>query len=123
MSVGGRILGHEKNYLPDPKNAILFIGYQSAGSLGREIQEGNKNVKIDNAAVPVKAEIYTVDGYSSHMDSDHLLEFVSNTADRVKKVFVVMGETKSALYLVQKIRDNLGVDAVHPKQGEVVEIP
>lgn len=122
MSVGGRILDHEKHYLPDPKNAILFIGYQAAGSLGRMIQQGEKHIMIDGKKIPVKAEIMTVDGYSSHMDSDHLVEFVESTADRVKKVFVVMGESKSSLYLAQKLRDNLEVDAVHPEVGQCFEI-
>jgi metallo-beta-lactamase family protein len=122
MSVGGRILDHEKHYLSDPKNAILFIGYQAAGSLGRMIQQGEKHITIDAKKVPVSAEILTVSGYSSHMDSDHLLEFVENTAERVKKVFVVMGESKASLFLVQKLRDNLDVDAIHPKVGECFEI-
>jgi metallo-beta-lactamase family protein len=122
MSVGGRILDHERHYLPDPKNAILFIGYQAAGSLGRMIQQGEKHITIDGKKVPVSAEILTVNGYSSHMDSDHLVEFVESTAERVKKVFVVMGESKSSLFLVQKLRDNLGVDAVHPEVNECFEI-
>jgi metallo-beta-lactamase family protein len=122
MSVGGRILGHEKIYLRDPKNAILFIGYQASGSVGRAILERNKTVKIDGEIVPVKAEVLIVNGYSSHMDSDNLLELVSNTAKRVKKVFVVMGEEKSALFLVQKIRDNLGVEAIHPETDAVFEL-
>ena len=122
MSVGGRILDHEKHYLSDPKNAILFIGYQAAGSLGRMIQQGEKHIMIDAKKVPVSAEILTVNGYSSHMDSDHLVEFVESTAERVKKVFVVMGESKSSLFLVQKLRDNLDVDAVHPEVGECFEV-
>ncbi|HMP67512.1 MAG TPA: MBL fold metallo-hydrolase [Candidatus Paceibacterota bacterium] len=118
MSTGGRILYHEKEYLPDPKNAILFIGYQVPGSIGRAIEEGTRDVKIDGQMLPIKAQIHTVSGYSSHMDSDNLVEFVSKTADRVKKVFVVMGEPKSAMFLTQKLRDNLNVNAIHPKEGE-----
>ncbi|HMO78977.1 MAG TPA: MBL fold metallo-hydrolase [Candidatus Paceibacterota bacterium] len=118
MSTGGRILYHEKEYLPDPKNAILFIGYQVPGSIGRAIEEGIGQVKIENQIVPIKAQIYTVSGYSSHKDSDNLVDFVSNTAKRVKKVFVVMGEPKSAMFLAQKLRDNLDVDAIHPREGD-----
>ncbi|MFT5179948.1 MAG: metallo-beta-lactamase family protein [Candidatus Paceibacteria bacterium] len=122
MSEGGRVLKHEEHYLPDPKNAILFIGYQVAGSLGRAIKDGMKKVRIGGNDVPINAEIITIDGYSSHKDSDHLLEFVYNTAETLKKVFVVMGESKSSLFLVQKLRDNLDIDAVHPEEGEVVEL-
>lgn len=120
MSTAGRVLGHERVYLPDPKNAILFIGYQAAGSIGRAIEDGSNEIKIDGKKVPIKAQIETVSGYSSHKDSDGLVNFVADTVERVKKVYVVMGEPKSALSLVQKLRDNLDVDAVHPREGDSV---
>ncbi|TAK58221.1 MBL fold metallo-hydrolase [Patescibacteria group bacterium] len=120
MSNGGRITHHEMRYLPDPKSTILFVGYQSAGTLGREIQSGVKNITIQGSKIKVRATIDTIYGYSSHKDSDHLVEFVSTTKDRVQKVFVVMGETKSALFLVQRLRDYLGVNAVHPELNESV---
>ena len=120
MSNGGRITHHEMRYLPDPKSTILFVGYQSAGTLGREIQSGVKKITIQGSKVPVRATVDTIYGYSSHKDSDHLVEFVSNTKDTVQKVFVVMGETKSALFLVQRLRDYLGVNAVHPELNESV---
>jgi metallo-beta-lactamase family protein len=120
MSNGGRITHHEMRYLPDPKSTLLFVGYQSAGTLGREIQSGVKNINIQGSKVPVRAKVETIYGYSSHKDSDHLIEFVSTTKDKVKKVFVVMGETKSALFLVQRLRDYLGVNAVHPELNESV---
>lgn len=120
MSVGGRIMEHERRYLADPKNAILFIGYQVPGTLGRAIKEGNKTVKIDNKQVSIKAEIDVVDGYSSHKDSDNLLDFVLDNEGIAEKVFVVMGESKSAMYLTQRIRDNSTIDAIHPHEGEKI---
>jgi metallo-beta-lactamase family protein len=122
MSVGGRVTSHEKKYLPDPNNALLFIGYQVTGSLGRRIKDGEKKVKIAGTDVSINAEIVTVDGYSSHKDSDGLLEFVYDSAETLKNTFVVMGEPKSSLFLVQKIRDNLGIEATHPKEGESFEL-
>ena len=118
MSNGGRILSHEKKYLSDQNSALLLSGFQVAGSMGRMIQDGVREVVIDNERIPVRASIINLQGFSSHKDSDNLLDFVSNTADTVKKVFVVMGEPKSALFLVQKIRDCLDVDAVAPNIGE-----
>ena len=120
MSSGGRIQHHELHYLNDPNNTIVFIGYQAVGTLGRQIQEGAKEVVISGSTVPVRAYIEQIDGYSSHKDSDHLIEFVEKTAATVKKVFVVMGETKTSLFLVQRLRDYLGVHAVHPEEGDVV---
>lgn len=122
MSSGGRIQHHELNYLSDPNNTIVFIGYQAVGTLGRTIQEGAKEVQIFGNMTPVRARIEVIDGYSSHKDSDHLIEFVEKTEATVRKVFVVMGETKSSLFLVQRLRDYLGVHAVHPEEGDIVAL-
>ncbi len=122
MSTGGRILHHERSYLPDPKSTLLLVGYQSVGTLGRLLQEGAKRVKIFGEEIEVKAQVANIQGYSGHKDSDHLLDFVHQTGDTVKKVFVVMGEPKSALFLVQRIRDYLGLNAAAPVPGESAEL-
>lgn len=122
MSNGGRIIHHEKNYLPGKDNTILLTGYQSVGTLGRLIQEGVKKLKIQNEEIPLRAHVEMISGYSGHKDSDHLLQFVEGTADKVKKVFIVMGEPKSALFLGQKIRDNLGLETYIPQGGETITI-
>jgi metallo-beta-lactamase family protein len=121
MSNGGRIVHHERRYLSDPKSALLLIGYQAAGSLGRHLQEGAETVKIAGETIPVKAKIENISGYSSHPDTNELFDIVHDTADTLKKVFVVQGEAKRSLFFVQKIRDCLGVDAVAPKFGETHE--
>lgn len=120
MSIGGRVVHHEKAYLPDPNNTILLTGYQSVGSPGRLIQEGVKRVKIAGEYVNVRAHVVTIFGYSGHKDSDALINFVADDAERIKKVFVVMGEPKSALFLVQKLKDNLGLNAVAPERDETI---
>lgn len=122
MSTGGRILHHERRYLSDPKSTLLLVGYQQVGSLGRLIQDGAKVVKIMGEEIPVNAKVEVIYGYSSHKDSDHLLNFVGDSADSLEKVFLAMGEPKSALFLAQRIRDYLGIDARVPKAGEKVEI-
>lgn len=122
MSTGGRIVHHERHYLPDSNNTLLLTGYQAVGTPGRLIQEGLKTVRITGEDVAVKAHIATILGYSGHKDSDGLLGFVEDMQDKVKKVFVVMGEPISEMFLVQKLRDNLGIDAYAPEQGETVTI-
>jgi len=122
MSSGGRIVHHEVHYLPDPNNTILLTGYQSVGSPGRLIQEGVKTVHISGEDVVVRARVVVISGYSGHKDSDNLLNFVENTRDTLQKVFVVMGEPKSSMFLVQKIRDNLGIEAYSPELGDVVSL-
>ncbi len=122
MSSGGRVVHHEKQYLPDPNNTLLLTGYQSVGTMGRLISEGVKTVRISGEDVSVRAHIRNISGYSGHKDSDALLNFVQDTQDTLKKVFVVMGEPKSALFFVQKLRDNLAIDAYAPDRGDSVSI-
>ncbi len=120
MSTGGRIVHHERHYLPDPNNTLLLTGYQSVGTPGRLIEEGLKTVRITGEEVPVRAHIVKISGYSGHKDSDGLLNFVEDMQDTVQKVFVVMGEPKSEMFLAQKLKDNLGINAVVPEQGSSV---
>lgn len=120
MSTGGRIVHHERHYLPDPNNTILLMGYQAVGTPGRLIQEGVRTIRITGEDVPIRSRVVTILGYSGHKDSDGLINFVEDTAETLKKVFVVMGEPKSSMFLVQKLRDNLGIEAYSPDRGESV---
>lgn len=124
MSNGGRIINHELEHLSDPNAIILLVGYQSAGTLGRQIKDGAKEVNIHGNKVKVRAEIKSIEGYSSHKDSDGLMSFVEKVgeAGKLKQIFVVMGEPKSSLFLVQKIKDNLELDATYPEFGKSFEL-
>jgi len=118
MSNGGRILHHEKHYLTDPKNALLLMGYQSAGSLGRALSDGVKQVNILGEKIAVRAAVMTLTGYSAHRDRDGLMAFVNQTADSLQCVYVAMGEPQASLFLAQRLRDYLGLEAVAPRAAE-----
>ncbi len=120
MSQGGRIIHHEKEYLPDPKSIILFVGYQVKGSLGRRIIDGEKMVKILREDVPVRAKPVTIHGYSAHADQRQLLDWLSPMRQGLKKVFVVQGEEDQSTPLARKIEDELAVSAEIPSLGETV---
>ncbi|MFH1161675.1 MAG: MBL fold metallo-hydrolase [Candidatus Jorgensenbacteria bacterium] len=122
MSQGGRILHHEVRYLPDPKSAILFIGYQAEGSLGRKILEGADMVKILGQEVDVRCKVKQISGYSAHADQPQLLEWLQPMRLSAKRVFVVQGEETEELLLAQKIRDELAMEAVVPEAGEMVTL-
>ena len=123
MSEGGRVVNHEANYLSDPKATIILVGFQSVGSLGRAIQDGRKEIEIyinhKKEKVKIRAKIENIMGFSSHKDSEHLLEFVEqvNTSP-LKKVFVIMGEPKASLFLSQRIHDYLDIEAIYPEEGK-----
>lgn len=118
MSTAGRILFHEERFLPDEKATILFIGFQAPGTLGRQIQEGLKEVIIHDKQIPVRAKVETILGFSAHAGSDQLVDFVAGSQKSLKKVFVAMGELKASIFLAQRIHDELGVEAIVPKRGE-----
>lgn len=122
MCNGGRILHHLRRYLPDSKSTLLLVSFQAAGSLGRQLTEGAKLVRISGEDVLVEAEIEEIEEYSSHPDSKGLFNFVKNSDNTLKKVFVTHGELKSGLFFVQRIRDYLGIDAIAPKFGDSYEI-
>jgi len=124
MSNGGRIIHHEKDHVGDINATILLVGYQALGTLGRRLEDGAKKVNIHGEEITVKAQILKIEGYSSHKDSDHLTELVdiASQSGSLKKVFTLMGEPKAALFLVQRIKNEVGVDAKLPDYGESVEL-
>ena len=124
MSMGGRILHHEMRYLPDPNSAILFIGYQVVGSLGRRILNGEKEVRIFGEKIAVNCQIRAIGGYSAHADQAMLLKWIASagSSGNLKKVFVVQGEEDSSAILAEKTKTDLKIDAVVPSQGESFEL-
>ena len=120
MMQGGRILHHARHYLSDKSSMILFIGYKAAGSIGRRIIDGERKVNIFGDLITVNAEVRSIRGYSAHADTNQLLDFIQNDAETLERVFVVQGEPAASLFLSQRARDYLGVDAHAPRQGEIV---
>ena len=126
MSHAGRIRHHEKHYLSDPNATLLIVGYQALGTLGRQLEEGAKHVQIFDDSVAVRATLAKIEGYSAHKDGEGLLDFVDDAIEKgkskIQKVFIALGEPKASLFLAQRLRDYLDVDAVVPSPGETVEI-
>ncbi|HXV27092.1 MAG TPA: MBL fold metallo-hydrolase [Candidatus Paceibacterota bacterium] len=124
MSTGGRILHHERRYLPDPGSTILFIGYQVSGSLGRRIRDKEPVVRIMGEDVPVKCHVYSLGAYSAHADQDGLVEYCRNAGQggTLKRVFVVQGEDEGVTALAGRIAKELGTEAVIPEAGQTIEL-
>lgn len=122
MSNGGRILHHEERYLGDEKTTIIMVGYQSINTLGRRIVDGQKEILIHRRPVKVRARVVNIHGFSAHKDSDNLVDFLSETKDTLKKVFVVLGEPKSAFFLGQRIHEEYELPVSIPEKDEVVEL-
>jgi len=124
MSHGGRIREHEKRFLGDSKTTLLLVGYQTVGSIGRLLQDGAREVVIDGVRVKVKARIETIRGFSGHADRNQLLDLVyqGTVVKMPTRVFVTMGEERASLFLTQRLRDYLGVQAIAPDTNQEIEI-
>ncbi|MEK7554422.1 MAG: MBL fold metallo-hydrolase [Patescibacteria group bacterium] len=122
MLHGGRILHHAKRYLPDPKSTLLLIGYQAAGSIGRQIFEGASHVRIHHEDVPVAARVKAIGGYSAHADQPQLLGWVRPARESLRRVFLVQGEPMAADALARKIVDEFAVAAEVPDLGDTREL-
>lgn len=120
MSNAGRILHHEQRYLPDPKSTLLFVGYQTVGSMGRRILDGARSARIFGEEIPVHCRIKEISAFSAHADQGQLLAWLKPLRLSLKKVFVVQGEEGSSEVLAGKIRDNYAIEAMVPEAGQTV---
>ncbi len=118
MLHGGRILHHAKRYLPDPKSTLLLIGYQAAGSIGRQIFDGASRVRIYGEDVSVAARVKAIGGYSAHADQPQLMSWVRSARHNLRRVFIVQGEPPAAEALQRKIVDEFAVKAEVPELGD-----
>lgn len=120
MSHGGRILHHERRYLPDHNSTLLIVGYQSKGSLGRALLDGEKQVRIMGEEVTVRCHLKAIGGYSAHADQKQLTDWVTPMRKNLRKVFVVQGEEESSQALAQLLIDKFAVDAHIPAAAQEV---
>ena len=118
MCDAGRIRHHLKHNLWRPESTVLFVGYQSVGTLGRSLVDGADEVKLFGETIHVRATIEKLAGISGHADNNGLLKWVSSFAPKPTHVFVVHGEDEAAETFAARIRDELGLDASAPYNGE-----
>jgi len=118
MCEGGRILHHLKHGIGDPRNTVLFVGFQAEGTLGRRIRDGAEEVRILGDVVRVGAEIVGLDGFSAHADQTELVGWVSRLAPKPKKIFLVHGEIGPAEALAAKLRESVGVEVAIPEKNQ-----
>ncbi|QOX63627.1 MBL fold metallo-hydrolase [Anoxybacterium hadale] len=110
MCDAGRIKHHLKHNLWNPKNSIVFVGYQAEGTLGRSIVNGDKDVTIFGEKIHINAEIHNLEGFSGHADRDGLLEWLSGFVKPPKRVFLVHGEEMSKKNFAYTVKQTLGFD-------------
>lgn len=114
----GRIKHHLKHNIWNPKNTILFVGYQAPGTLGRKIVDGAKTVKIFGEEIAVNARVEYIEGYSGHADQAGLLHFVDSFVKKPNHIFLVHGEEESQKVLRDKINENFDLPVSIPDYCE-----
>ncbi|MBR6473108.1 MAG: MBL fold metallo-hydrolase [Firmicutes bacterium] len=109
MCEAGRIRHHLKHNLWNPKNSIVFVGYQAEGTLGRALIDGAKEVKLFGETILVQAEIHNLEGFSGHADQTGLLDWLSGFQMVPRQIFLVHGEEQSKIDLAKAAQEQLGL--------------
>jgi metallo-beta-lactamase family protein len=122
MCEGGRIRHHLRYNLPRPECAIVFVGFQAAGTLGRRIVDGAKSVRIFRETYPVRAKLFTINGLSAHADRDALLAWLGRFRRPPRQTWVVHGEPLAAQSLKEEIVQRLRWRAGVPDGGDCVAL-
>lgn len=118
----GRIKHHLKHNIWNPKNTILFVGYQAMGTLGRKIVDGAKTIKIFGEEVAVNARVEYIEGYSGHADQEGLLNFIYSFIKKPSHIFLVHGEEEGQKVLKNKIEETTQLPVTIPDYGETYEL-
>ena len=122
MATGGRVLNHLKRCAPDPRNTILFAGFQAGGTRGAHLVAGAREVKIHGAWHPVRAEVQNLNMLSAHADSDEIMRWLSGFRAPPRCTYIVHGEPDASDQLRQRIEEKLGWTCLVPEHGERVEL-
>jgi metallo-beta-lactamase family protein len=122
MATGGRVLNHLERMLPDPRHTVLFVGYQAAGTRGRSLVDGVKQVKMHGRMVNVAARIELIESMSAHADQGEILRWLKGFQRKPGMAYVVHGEPGPQDALLEKIRAMSGWKVMAPEYAQRVAI-
>ncbi len=122
MATGGRVLHHIKALAGDPRNTIMFAGFQTKGTHGRAIVDGVREVKIHGQWVEIRAEVADLTMFSAHSDSNEIMRWLGGFDSPPRRTFIVHGEASSSAALRDRIVNSLGWSCAIPTIGERFEL-
>ena len=122
MATGGRVLYHLKAMAPNPRNAIVFPGFQVGGTRGAALIGGAREIKIHGEYIAVKAEVSHLEGFSGHADAQGLMDWLRGLRTPPERTFVVHGEPDAADTLRLRIQDELGWRVSVPDHGATADV-
>ncbi len=115
MCNAGRIKHHLKHNIWRPETSLVFVGYQAVGTIGRNIVEGAKNVRIFNESLNVAAKIFTIGGFSAHAGQSQIMDWINDMAMQNPHIVLIHGEPRAQNVLANLIREKYGIDPSIPK--------
>lgn len=122
MCTGGRIMHHLRHNLPIPETAVLIVGFQSPGTLGRKLVDGAKTLMMFGEEVPVRASVHTMGGFSAHADQNGLLDWFGVMAPSRPRTIVTHGEDRARKAFSEQLKKRFGVRAECPALDDEIEI-
>lgn len=122
MMTGGRVLHHAMRILPDANATLVFVGYQAAGTTGRRILNGEKEVKILGQWIPVRCHIEQIGSFSAHADWKEIIHWLEGLAVGPKRTFITHGEPDAAASMANHIKERFGWTVEVPTYGERFEL-
>jgi metallo-beta-lactamase family protein len=122
MCTGGRIMHHLRHNLPIAETAVLIVGFQSHGTLGRKLVDGAKEITMFGEKIPVRASVHTMGGFSAHADQSNLLDWFSIVAPSRPRTIITHGEDRARNAFSNLIASRFGLTTEQPQLGDVIEI-
>lgn len=122
MLTGGRMLNYLEKQAQNQNNTLLFVGFQSEGTRGRKLLDGEKELKVYGKVVPFNMQVENIDGLSAHADHTELMDWMSEIKEKPERIFIVHGEKESAEAVQKGIQESYGWEAEIPQLYNIVEI-
>jgi metallo-beta-lactamase family protein len=122
MCTAGRIKHHLSHRIGQPQNTILFVGFQASGTLGRQILDGNREVRIHGRPHLVRARVEQIQGISGHADRAGLMKWLSCFQSPPRQLFVTHGEADVSLSFAKLVRDSMHWNVTVPEYKQSVEL-
>lgn len=122
MMTGGRVMHHALRLVPDPDATLVFVGYQAAGTLGRKILDGEREVRILGQQVPVRCRLERIGGFSAHADWKEVIRWLEGMSAGPRRTFLTHGEPPAANAMAGHINERFGWTVAVPAYGERFEL-
>jgi metallo-beta-lactamase family protein len=122
MMTGGRVLHHAMRVLPNENATLIFVGYQAAGTTGRRILDGDREVRIFKEWIPVRCHVRRIEGFSAHADWKAVLRWLGGLRNSPQTVFTTHGEPEAAEAMATHIREKFGWNVIVPEYEQTIEL-